>query len=271
MGWWSPARHGCTNRPSAGGERRWAECLYAKWPICAEHCSWVHQKGGQHHRESGRPGAPASGKVKANKPLDTIQVPMTRSALVIGGGIASIQAALDIADSGHKGHPGGALASAGGHMAQLSETFPTLDCSQCILTPRWWTSRAIPTSPLLTYSKWSMWTALSATSEVAIRKHARMIDEELCTGCGECLQKCPTKNVIDSFNEGLSMRRAIYVPFAQAVPNIRSSTPSIAGAIRRKSATAAPKPARPRRSSSTRRTRSLMSKSARSWWRPATK
>ncbi len=185
-----------------------------------EHCSWVHEKADSTTEKAVDLVRLQVEKVKRNKPLETIQVPMTRAALVIGGGIAGIQAALDIADSGHKVILVERSPALGGHMAQLSETFPTLDCSQCILTPRMVDVSRHPNITLLTYSEVEHVDGFIGNFKVAIRKHARMIDEELCTGCGECLQKCPTKNVIDSFNEGLSMRRAIYVPFAQAVPNI---------------------------------------------------
>ncbi|RUQ31239.1 MAG: CoB--CoM heterodisulfide reductase iron-sulfur subunit A family protein [Candidatus Competibacteraceae bacterium] len=185
-----------------------------------EHCSWVHEEADSTTEKAVDLVRLQLEKVKRNKPLQPIEVPITKTALVIGGGVAGIQAALDIADSGHKVILVERSPALGGHMAQLSETFPTLDCSQCILTPRMVDVSRHPNITLMTYSEVEHLDGFIGNFKATIRKRARKIDEELCTGCGECLQKCPSKDISDGFNEGLTTRRAIYVPFTQAVPNI---------------------------------------------------
>ena len=158
-------------------------------------------------------------KVKKNQPLYSIKVPVTKTALVLGGGIAGIQAALDIANAGHKVVMVERDPSIGGHMSQLSETFPTLDCSQCILTPRMVEVAQHPNITLHTYSELESLEGFIGNFKVKIRKKARCVDEKLCTGCALCSQKCPTKKNLSEFNEGLGYRPAIYSPFPQAVPN----------------------------------------------------
>jgi heterodisulfide reductase subunit A len=158
-------------------------------------------------------------KVKRNRPLFPIKVPITKTALVIGGGIAGIQASLDIANAGHKVILVERDPSIGGHMAQLSETFPTLDCSQCILTPRMVEVAQHPNITLYTYSELEKLEGFIGNFKATIRRKARCVDEKLCTGCGICAQKCATKKIPSEFNAGLGNRTAIYVPFPQAVPN----------------------------------------------------
>ncbi len=158
-------------------------------------------------------------KVRLNESLTPIGVPLTKRALVIGGGVAGIQAALDIANSGHEVILLEKEPSIGGHMAQLSETFPTLDCSQCILTPKMVEARQHEKIKLLTYSELENISGYVGNFKVTIKKKARSVDLEKCTGCGICEQKCP-KKVPSEFDCGLRMRKAIYVPFPQAVPNV---------------------------------------------------
>ena len=132
-------------------------------------------------------------KVKHNQPLQTIRIPVTKRALVIGGGIAGIQAALDIADGGHEVVLVEKEPSIGGHMSQLSETFPTLDCSQCILTPRMVEAYQHPRIKLYTYSEVEKVDGYIGNFEVKIRKKARSVDEDLCNGCGDCQTACPSR------------------------------------------------------------------------------
>lgn len=186
-----------------------------------EHCSWIHDD---------IPSATAKAidlirlsveRVKFNQPLIPIRVPVTKRALVIGGGISGIQAALDIAGAGFQVVLVEKEPSIGGHMSQLSETFPTLDCSQCILTPRMVEVYQHPNIKLMTYSEVEEVSGFIGNFKVKIRKKARGIKDELCTGCGLCVQKCPIKkNALSEFDEGLATRPAVYVPFPQAVPNI---------------------------------------------------
>ena len=184
-----------------------------------EHCSWVHLKADTTTEKAADLVRLQVEKVKRNRPLQPIRVPVTRRALVLGGGIAGIQAALDVANAGHEVVLVERSPSIGGHMSQLSETFPTLDCSQCILTPRMVEVARHPKITLCTYAELERLEGFVGNFRATIRKKARRVDEKACNGCGVCMQKCPQKKIPDEFNEGLSMRRAIYVPFPQAVPN----------------------------------------------------
>jgi heterodisulfide reductase subunit A2 len=184
-----------------------------------EQCSWVHAKENATTEKAVDLVSMMVEKVKRNKPLFPIKVPITKTALVIGGGIAGIQAALDIANAGQKVVMVEREPSIGGHMAQLSETFPTLDCSQCILTPRMVEVAQHPNITLYTYAELESLSGFIGNFTARIRKKAKSIDEKLCTGCGECATACPIKKIPSEFNTVLGMRSAIYVPFPQAVPN----------------------------------------------------
>jgi heterodisulfide reductase subunit A len=184
-----------------------------------EHCSWVHGPGEATTAKAADLVRVIVEKVKRDAPLQPIKVPVTKRALVLGGGIAGIQAALDIANSGHQVVLVEKSPSIGGHMSQLSETFPTLDCSQCILTPRMVEAARHPNITLFTYSELESLAGFIGNFKATIRRKSRSLDEKLCTGCGLCTTKCPNKKIKDEFNEGLSTRGAIYVPFPQAVPN----------------------------------------------------
>ena len=156
---------------------------------------------------------------------------MNYRALVIGSGISGMQAALDIANSGFEVILVEKEPSIGGHMAQLSETFPTLDCSQCILTPRTVEVGQHPNIRLLTLSEVVSVTPLSAPGtpaeagrppvgggfRVRILRHPRYVLEDKCTACGDCAKVCPVV-VSNEFDRGLAARRAIYIPHPQAVP-----------------------------------------------------
>jgi heterodisulfide reductase subunit A len=184
-----------------------------------EHVSWVHEKGEATTEKAIDLVRILVEKVKYNQSLNAIKVPVTKRALVIGGGIAGIQASLDIANTGHKVILIEKDPSIGGHMSQLSETFPTLDCSQCILTPRMVEVAQHPNITLYSYTELESIDGFIGNFKVKIRRKSKSIDEKLCTGCGLCTTKCPVKKIPSEFNEGLGMRTAIYVPFPQAVPN----------------------------------------------------
>lgn len=184
-----------------------------------EHCSWVHEKGEATTEKAIDLVRILVEKVKYNQELTSIKVPVTKTALVIGGGIAGIQASLDIANTGHKVILIEKDPSIGGHMSQLSETFPTLDCSQCILTPRMVEVAQHPNITLYTYAELESLEGFIGNFKAKIRKKSKSLDEKLCTGCGQCTTKCPVKKIPSEFNEGLGKRTAIYVPFPQAVPN----------------------------------------------------
>jgi heterodisulfide reductase subunit A len=184
-----------------------------------EHCSWVHYREDTTTEKAAELVRVLVEKVKHNEELYPIKVPITKTALVIGGGIGGIQAALDIANSGHKVIMVEKNPSIGGKMAQLSETFPTLDCSQCILTPRMVEVAQHPNITLYTYAEIESVDGFIGNFKVTIRQKAKSVDHKACTGCGLCIEKCPIKKIPDEFNAGLGNRAAIYVPFPQAVPN----------------------------------------------------
>lgn len=184
-----------------------------------EHCSWVHEKTEATTQKAIDTVRTLVEKVKRNTPLHPIRVPVTKTALVIGGGVAGIQAALDIANIGHKVILIEREPSIGGHMSQLSETFPTLDCSQCILTPRMVEVAQNPNITLYSYAELESLEGFIGNFKAKIRKKSKSLDEKLCTGCGLCCTKCPVKKIPSEFEQYLGNRTAIYVPFPQAVPN----------------------------------------------------
>lgn len=184
-----------------------------------EQCSWVH-----HDKEVGTEKSidlvrMMTEKVRKDKSLNPIKVPVKKRALVIGGGIAGIQAALDIADGGHEVILVEREASIGGHMAQLSETFPTLDCSQCIMTPKMVEVAQHENIKMYTWSEIESVDGYIGNFNVKIRKKARSVDLDLCTGCSSCWQVCPSKKIKSEFDMKLGNRTAIYIPFPQAIPS----------------------------------------------------
>ena len=138
--------------------------------------------------------------------------------LVIGGGISGIQAALEIADSGNKVFLVERSGTIGGHMAMFDKTFPTLDCAACILTPKMVDVGQHPNIELITLSEVTNVSGRAGNYEVCIHKKARYVDETACIGCGVCSEKCP-QNTYSEFDAGTTLRKAIYIPFPQAVPN----------------------------------------------------
>jgi heterodisulfide reductase subunit A len=183
-----------------------------------EQCSWVHHNREEATRKAIDLVGMAIAKVRCDQALAPICVPVMRRALVIGGGVAGIQAALDIAEAGYQVALVEREPSIGGRMAGLSETFPTLDCSQCILTPRMVDVGQHPNITLHTYSEIESVEGYVGNFSVTIRKKARHVDVDKCTGCGQCWSVCPSKKNPNTFDYGLGNRTAIYIPFPQAVP-----------------------------------------------------
>ncbi len=151
------------------------------------------------------------------QPLYPSTIDMTKRGLVIGGGIGGIQAALDMADAGYEVTIVERRSSIGGNMARMDKIFPTLDCSACILSPKMAEVGSHPRITLYTWSEIEDVSGFVGNFEVTIRKKARYVDTTKCTGCGECTYRCPIKTP-DEFNLNLGRRRAIYIPFPQAVP-----------------------------------------------------
>ncbi|RLG69768.1 MAG: hypothetical protein DRO11_07240 [Methanobacteriota archaeon] len=142
---------------------------------------------------------------------------MVNSVLVVGGGIVGTQAALDLADMGFTVYLVDKSPSLGGRMAQLDKTFPTNDCSICILAPKMVDCYQHPNVEALLYSEVVRVEGGLGDFRVSVLRKPTYVDWEKCTGCGECMEKCPTR-VLNEFNMGLDKRKAIYVPFLQAVP-----------------------------------------------------
>ena len=185
-----------------------------------EQCSWVHKDKEIGTEKAIILGRAAIAKVHLNAPLTAGQSPVTKRALVIGGGIAGIQTALDIADAGFEVDIVEKKPTIGGKMTQIDKTFPTLDCAACILTPKMVDVAQNDKIRVFAYSEVEAVKGFVGNFNVTIRKKARYVDETKCTGGGLCTEKCPQKKVPNEFNLGLDNRRAIYIPFAQAVPKI---------------------------------------------------
>ncbi len=184
-----------------------------------EQVSWVHTDKAA---ATAKAKAMISGgveRVRHNVPLEPMMVPIHPATMVVGGGIAGIQSALEIADAGHQVYLVEREPSIGGHMAQFDKTFPTLDCAACILTPKMVSAGTHPHITLLTWSEVEKVDGYVGNFTVTVRKKARKIKEDLCTGCGICQEKCPKKVVDDVYEAGLGYRKAVYTPFPQAVPN----------------------------------------------------
>ncbi|MCL4505605.1 MAG: CoB--CoM heterodisulfide reductase iron-sulfur subunit A family protein [Chloroflexi bacterium] len=157
-------------------------------------------------------------RVIHNQALEPIIVDINPNVLVVGGGITGIQAALEIADAGYHVYLVEREPSIGGHMAQFDKTFPTLDCSACILTPKMFSAGTHPNITLLTWSEVEKVDGYVGNFTVKVRQKARKVNTELCTGCGICEQKCPKKVIDTVFEAGMGLRKAVYTPFPQAVP-----------------------------------------------------
>ena len=182
-----------------------------------EQCSWVHKDG---NTEKAKALIHAAVQ-RANllEALERREVPVTPSVLIIGAGIAGIQAALNIANSNHKVYLVERDPSIGGRMIQLDKTFPTLDCSSCILTPKMAAVGSHPNIELMTYSEVEEVSGYIGNFKARVRMKARYVNPEVCNGCGVCIEKCPWK-ADSEFDMGMGKRKAIYTPFPQAVPNV---------------------------------------------------
>ncbi len=185
-----------------------------------EQCSWIHKDVAEATEKAVALGRAAVAKVMNDSALTPGTSGVEKRCLVIGGGIAGIQTALDVADAGYEVDIVEKLPTIGGRMAQLDKTFPTLDCAACILTPKMVDALQNGRIEIISYAEVEKVSGFVGNFTAAIRKKARFVDEKKCTGCGLCTQKCPSRKGKNEFNMGLDNRGAVYIPFAQAIPNV---------------------------------------------------
>lgn len=183
-----------------------------------EHCSWIHPNEELTTKKAIDLVAASVSRVALHDPLFPQRVPVTKSAMVVGGGIAGIQASLDLANAGIPVYLVEREPSIGGHMAQLDKTFPTLDCSACILTPKMVDVGSHKNITLMSNSEVDKVEGFIGNFNVSVRKKARYVNLDTCTACNDCVAVCPV-HVPSEFENGITDRTAIYRPFAQAVPN----------------------------------------------------
>ncbi len=182
-----------------------------------EQCSWVHDD-----KELATSKATAlirglAERVQYLEPLEAKTTPVNRDVAVIGGGIAGILASIELADKGYKVYLIERNPSVGGHMAQLSKTFPTLDCSACILTPKMVYVSQHPNIEIIDMAEPIALGGSPGNYQVTVRIRPRYVDKEKCTACGECAKVCPVKQ-FSKHEEGLTQEKCIHLPFKQAVP-----------------------------------------------------
>ncbi|MHA2621290.1 MAG: CoB-CoM heterodisulfide reductase HdrA2 [bacterium JZ-2024 1] len=182
-----------------------------------EHCSWVHLYDKRNATEKAKDLVKMSvARAHFLKPQTEQEVPVKREALVIGGGVAGIQAALDLADTGYHVYLVEKDPSIGGRMAQIDKTFPTMDCSICILAPKMAEAGRHPNVTVLANSEVKNVSGYIGNFQVEVLKKPRFVTDA-CTACGDCAKVCPV-GFPNEFDAGLAMRKAIYIPFPQAVP-----------------------------------------------------
>src|SRR4030065_1151140 len=181
-----------------------------------EECSWFHSEKAKGTEKAIKISRSIGRRVNPTNPLDAIAVSVTRRAMVIGGGIAGIQAALDIANAGIEVIMVEKQATIGGRMLQLSETFPTLDCSQCVLSPKMVEVKRHPKVKLMTYSEVQEVAGSVGNFRVKVLKKPTYVDPDKCKICDHCTESCP-QVVPNEYELNLTARRAIYIPYAHAL------------------------------------------------------
>jgi heterodisulfide reductase subunit A len=211
----SPRMHEVTFRKTCEDAGLNAYCM--EMANIREQCSWVHSDREKATEKAKKLVAAAVAKAFLLEPLESHYVGVIPSALIIGGGIAGVQCALDIADAGFPVYLVEREPSIGGHMAQLDKTFPTLDCSACVLTPKMVDVTRHENITLITNAEVESVEGYVGNFKVVVRKKARYVDEDTCTGCGDCAKVCPV-TISNKFDLGLGSIKAAYIPFPQAVP-----------------------------------------------------
>ena len=214
----SPLMHEPTFRKAAAGAG--LNPFYVQMANIREHVSWVTPDKRLATEKAKAHVAAAVRRVACHVPLEKRRVPVNQNVLVVGGGIAGIQTALTLADSGKHVYLVERRPSIGGHMAMFDKTFPTLDCSACILTPKMSDVKNHPNITLWEYSEVSEVEGYAGNFRIKVKRKPRYVDEEKCVGCLLCVDACVYKNpkFWDEFNQGLSKRKPIYLPFPQATP-----------------------------------------------------
>ncbi len=185
-----------------------------------EHVAWVTPDRDQATAKAQAMVSAAVRRVRLQRPLEINQLPVTQRVLVLGAGIAGLEAALCLADAGTPVVLVEREPALGGHLAMIDRTFPTLDCSACILVPRMARVSKHPLITMLTASEVEEVTGHVGSFRVRIRSRARSIDASRCNGCGLCVECCPVRDIPSEFDLGLGTRPAVYFPFPQAVPNL---------------------------------------------------
>jgi len=184
-----------------------------------EHNSWIHPDDPEAATEKAIDLIRmAVARTRLLEPLEAPEVSIKKSTLIVGAGIAGISAALDLADAGFEVHLVEKEPTIGGKMAQWDKTFPTLDCSSCILTPRMADVGVHPNIDLITLAEVESVEGFVGNFKVKIKQRPRYVDLDICTSCGDCSEICPV-DIPAVFEAQLSYRKAIYIPFAQAVPS----------------------------------------------------
>jgi len=187
-----------------------------------EHVAWVTKDKGRALGKAKAQLAAAVRRVAGHELLDRQFVSITPRVLIVGGGIAGIQAALTMADAGKEVILVERQPTIGGHMAMFDKTFPTLDCAACILTPKMTAVKDHPNIRLLTCSEVESVSGSVGSYKVAVKRFPRYVNEAACVGCMECIEACVFKKpkVPNEFDQGLAMRKPVYMPFPQAVPPV---------------------------------------------------
>ncbi|MCT4536126.1 CoB--CoM heterodisulfide reductase iron-sulfur subunit A family protein [Halodesulfovibrio sp.] len=190
-----------------------------------EHVSWIGKNKERNTVKAFELVEIAVAKLRNNLPLYANKFDVNKRVLVIGGGVAGIQAALDCADAGYEVVMVEREQSIGGKMAKIDKTFPTVDCSSCILGPKMVDVAQHENITLYAMSEVEKIDGYVGNFEVQVRKKATYVNWDNCTGCGACMEKCPSKKNVDEFNEGISKCTAINIPFPQAIPKKAAINP----------------------------------------------